>query len=237
MNRYFVLAALTVAAASSLRSTLTVDPPVNLQAVTPGIQQIGHINVSGAIIGGSLNAQHATQAVFGRATAAAGVTSGGFFVGESTNSRAVYGRAASVSGFNFGGYFESPSPDGQGVFGDVASVSGVTNGVHGRTASVAGRGVYGESTSAGGASFGVYGRSTSNAGTGVFGVDTSASGTTYGVYGRAVSPSGFGVYSDGNMSASGVISGNGSGLTGVDAATIDGLDSSAFLQQIPVPLC
>lgn len=58
----------------------------------------------------------------------------------------------------------------------------------------------------------------------------------YGVLGQSSSPNGFGVYSVGNMHATGVISGNGSGVTNVDASLLGGVPPSAYLKAVPNPL-
>lgn len=260
MNRWTVLALAGVTAAFGNYAAMQpyADPPVNLQAVSPGVQQVGNINLSGVILSKSLVSTNSTstgRAVSGVASSPTGVTYGGYFQADSSNGRAVYGLAGSSTGFNFGGYFETPSPNGKGVFASASGTSGVNYGVHGRSASVSGRGVFGEASSTTGSNFGVYGRTFSDAGRGVFGesvanagggiggffqsagdvgrglvgIASSPSGTTYGVYGRAVSPSGFGVFCDGNLGVTGVIGGNGLGLTNVNATLLDGLDSSSFL--------
>ena len=45
----------TLGVGSAAWFTLIADPPVNLQASTPGTQQTGHVNVSGTIIGGAFS--------------------------------------------------------------------------------------------------------------------------------------------------------------------------------------
>ncbi len=105
-----------------------------------------------------------------------------------------------------------------------------------QNASSSGRAVYGLATATSGFNYGGYFQTASTSGRGLLGVAAASTGTTYGVYGTAVSPTGYGLYSDGNMHATGVISGNGAGLISVNAASLGGFSSSAFLQAVPVPL-
>ena len=293
MNRVLFLALVASAALAGTMSARLglVDPPVNLQAVTPGVQQVGNTNISGKAIAGSISASNSSptaQVIVGNATsttganyaglfrtdsnagtgirgvatATTGAANGGTFQTASPNgggvrgnatsptgvNYGVYGKAVSPSGFGVygvatasagssaGGFFQSNSEEGNGVLGIASNSIGSTAGVNGQSASVEGYGVFGSATNAGGTTFGVFGQSVSPSGYGVFGQATAASGTTYGVFGRATSPNGYGVYSEGKMHATGVISGNGSGLTNVNAAQLGGFSSSAFLQAVPVPL-
>lgn len=68
--------------------------------------------------------------------------------------------------------------------------------------------------------YGGFFTSNSIIGNGIFGQATAASGVNFGVKGKAVSPQGFGVFSEGNMSATGIISGDGSGLTNLNASNL-----------------
>lgn len=185
MNR-LSLTALSLIAVSSVAYVLT-DPPVNLQPSSPGTQQIGNINVSGKILGGTLSATNSStsaQAVIGNATATTGSTYGGLFKTSSSTGTGVRGVSTATTGGGNGGTFQSSSPTGAGVRGFSTAISGVN----------------------------------------------------YGVYGKAVSAGGFAVFAEGNLHATGTISGNGSGLTGVNAATLGGFAENAFLKSIPVPL-
>ncbi|MEQ1822733.1 MAG: hypothetical protein ABL949_09495 [Fimbriimonadaceae bacterium] len=141
-----------------------------------------------------------------------------------------------LTGQTFAGDFRVSSDEGRAILGNASSTTGVTYGGLFTNFSSSGRGVSGIAQSTSGTTYGGFFSSLSTQGRGLYGQATSASGTTYGVYGKAVSPAGYGVYSEGNMSASGIISGNGSGLTGVNAAQLGGLSSSAFLQSVPTPL-
>ena len=57
MNRILFLALVASAAVAGTMSARLgqVDPPVNLQAATPGTQQVGNTNISGKMIVGSLS--------------------------------------------------------------------------------------------------------------------------------------------------------------------------------------
>lgn len=140
------------------------------------------------------------------------------------------------TGLTYGGDFRSASSSGRGVLGNASSTTGATYGGLFQVASNAGRAVAGIAGSTSGTTYGGFFSSLSNQGRGVYGQATAASGTTYGVYGKATSANGYGVYSEGRMHATGVISGNGSGLTNVNAAQLGGFASSAYLRSIPVPL-
>ncbi|MCC7434917.1 MAG: hypothetical protein IT363_09555 [Methanoregulaceae archaeon] len=207
----FALAATTTVAGTTY--LYGQGTPVELQPTTPGTQQTGNANISGRIIASSVQAADSAptaQVIVGNATGTTGANFGGFFRSDSVLGRALYGRASATSGTTHGVWGQSDSPGGRGVTGVAPSTTGNATGVWGQTASTTGRGIYGYTT--------------------------SASGVNFGVLGHTSSPEGFGVFSQGNMHATGVISGNGSGLTGVNAATLGGLLPEAFLQAIPNPL-
>ncbi len=180
---------------------------VDLQATSPGTAQTGHLNISGTATVGLLKSK---GTVFGEATSPTGFSYGGFFTAASNQARGFYGYASSPTGLTYGGFFQNASESGRAVYGLATATTGFNYGGYFQTASTTGRGL--------------------------LGVAAAPSGTTYGVYGTAVSPTGFGVYSDGNLHATGTISGNGSGLTLVNADLLDGLNSTAFLQAVPNPL-
>lgn len=124
------------------------------------------------------------------------------------------------SGQTFGGDFRVTSDEGRGVLGNASSPTGATYGGLFQSASNGGRGVAGIASNGAGTTYGGFFSSLSNQGRGVYGQATNSSGTTYGVYGKATSPSGYGVYSEGNFKATGVITGDGSGLTNIPGAAI-----------------
>jgi hypothetical protein len=187
--------------------------PVELQPTTPGTKQVGNANISGRIIAGSILAENSTP-----------------------TAQVIVGNATSTSGANFGGFFRSDSPLGRALYGRASALSGTTHGVWGQADSPGGRGVTGVAPATTGNATGVWGQTASTTGRGVYGYTTSASGVNYGVMGQSSSPNGFGVYSVGNMHATGVISGDGSGVTNVNAASLGGFPAGNYLRSIPVPL-
>lgn len=189
------LASLLFGAATVGAVAIAGDPPVNLQASSPGVAQNGNLNVTGTARAG---------AIVGYSSTPTGIAYGGDFRSVSTSGRGVLGNASATTGATYGGLFQSASSGGRGVAGIAGSLTGST--------------------------FGGFFSSLSDQGKGVYGQATAASGTTYGVYGKTSSPTGFGVFSEGNMGATGIISGNGSGLSSVNAASLSGLGASAFGQ-------
>lgn len=151
-----------------------MDPPVNLQATSPGTAQTGHFNISGTATVGLLKSQ---GTVFGQSTAPTGFAYGGYFTAASNQGRGFYGFASSPTGLTYGGFFQN--------------------------ASESGRAVYGLATATTGFNYGGYFQSASSTGRGLLGVAASASGVNYGVYGVTQSPSGYGVFSDGNLGIDG----------------------------------
>lgn len=202
MNRWIVLAltgSMAAFGAFTPRTPVVADPPVNLQAATPGSKQTGHVNVSGTVIGGNFVGQTSGsggKAVSGRATLSTTVTYGGFFQSDSNNGRGVYGLASLGSGSTFGGYFETHSTSGQGAIGEATAGTGTTYGLHGRSSSTSGRGVFGEAVSGSGVTYGVYGRTSSTSGRGVFGDCTGVNGSAAGGYFQSASTAGYGVFGD-----------------------------------------
>jgi len=151
--------------------------------------------------------------VFGESINTSGGGYGGYFQSPSTSGTGVFGKATPLTGLTHGGWFETHSTDGRGLLGIAHASTGDNVGVFGQSNSVAGRGVNGLATAATGVTFGVIGESHSTDGRGVFGIAHASTGGNYGVFGQSNSPAGYGVYSLGNMHATGVISGNASGLT------------------------
>ena len=124
---------------------LMVDPPINLQSLTPGTPQVGHGNITGLFKAGNVSAVSsslATPPVYGYSTAMTGTTFGGFFLNRSVSGRAVYGYATSLTGPNYGGFFSTNSTTGRGVFGISGAASGTGVGVYGKSASPNGFGGY-----------------------------------------------------------------------------------------------
>lgn len=185
MNRLAIFGlAATFTVGNLVLSSMVVNPPVELQPVTPGVAQTGHMNVSGTVTSGVIR----TGTVFGNSTALSGTASGGDFRSASTAGRGIFAFAGATSGLTYGGFFQNASSTGRAVYG-LATATNSTN-------------------------FGGYFQSAGASGRGVLGVASSSSGITYGVYGTATSPLGFGVYSEGNLHATGTISGESIQVTG-----------------------
>lgn len=136
-----------VVVTDSSGATLAADTFVNLQTSTPGIAQVGHINITGTLladrIGVGINPTIARiqvedpaniqglrvrtggAAITGQSLATSGVAFGGQFFTSSPSGRAVFGQALSATGNTRGGLFQVSSPDGIGVVGQNLSTSGV----------------------------------------------------------------------------------------------------------------
>lgn len=141
-------------------------------------------------------------------------------ISGTAKSQTVVANNTTASGQTFGGDFRVTSDEGRGVLGNASSPTGATYGGLFQNASNGGRAVAGIATNGAGTTYGGFFSNLSNQGRGVYGQATNSSGTTYGVYGKAVSANGFGVFSEGNMKATGVISGDGSGLTNLSGSSI-----------------
>lgn len=198
-------------------------PPVDLQNTTPGVAQVGHLNINGTAIAGTVRGGH----VFGNSTLGSGVVSGGDFRSASTGGRGVYGLATAAAGSTTGGMFTSLSTSGRGVFGSATATSGVTFGGRFEVSSTSGRGVYGVALSPTGSTSGVYGVSNSTSGTGVTGYATATTGSasgvygytagglgSYGVYGRATASGGYAGKFLADLGAGVVATGSGNGVVG-----------------------
>jgi hypothetical protein len=139
-----------------------------------------------------------------------------------------------------------------GISGTATAASGTAYGVQGVANGTAGVGLIGTATSTTGATYGLRGTSSSTSGTGVRGINNATSGSTTGVSGYVASAAGtagvfnnaaggkivslqnnsvekFAVDGQGNVTASGTLTGNGSGLTGIAFSNLSGsLGSSQF---------
>ncbi len=165
MNRLMILAAAaTLLGVGKLTNELVADPPVDLQSATPGIAQVGHVNVSGTVRAGTFygsSGGDTTKVVSGWATSPTGFVFGGDFRTNSVDGRGIFASALSTTGFNYGGDFRSASVNGRGIFGYATATIGPNIGGEFRTLSGAGRGVVGSALAATGTGIGVYGESTS----------------------------------------------------------------------------
>ena len=211
MNRVLILALVASAAAGGY---LLADPPVNLQASSPGTQQTGNTNVSGTMIAGKVSATNSgatAQVIVGDATSATGTNYGGLFKTASSSGTAVRGVASALAGATNGGTFQAAAPSGAGARGFHVATTGLGFGLFGQTASTSGKGVAGSST--------------------------ALTGDGIGVFGSAASPTGFAGYFDGRARVTGMllvgshvgvngdlsalgISGSGSNITNLNASNI-----------------
>lgn len=145
---------------------------VNLQDVTPGAAQTGHLNISGYVLAGRIglgvsptlarvqvNETGSIQgvrsitgtgtAVYGQATAGTGLAAGGYFTTNSVGGRAMVGDALSTTGSTVGGLFYNRSQAGVAVWGRHVNGAGASIGVFGQTASSAGTAMMAENTGTG----------------------------------------------------------------------------------------
>ncbi len=157
MNRMMMLAAAaTVVGVGGVR-TFFVDPPVDLQATTPGTQQTGNINVSGTVRAGTFfgsSGGTTTKVVSGWATSPTGFVFGGDFRSASSDGRGIFCSATATAGPNYGGDFRSASSDGRGIFAYATSTSGKGIGGEMRTDSANGTGLIVKATGTTGTSVG-----------------------------------------------------------------------------------
>jgi Chaperone of endosialidase len=144
------------------------------------IQHNGHVGIGTStpeyllhVVSGG----NAPGAIFGEASASAGITSGVFGRSDSTSGAGVKGEARATIGTTYGGRFESDSTQGSGVYGLATASSGTTYGVYGTTVSSTGIGVYGRAETVSGISYAVQGFCTSPSGFDFF---AAGAGTNYG---------------------------------------------------------
>lgn len=192
---------------------------VNLQDTTPGVPQVGHLNITGTAIAGS---------VVGYSNTPTGIAYGGDFRSVSTSGRGVLGNASATTGVTYGGLFQSFSTSGRGIAGITSALTGPTVGGFFTTNSVNGKGVQGSSNATSGLNYGVYGRNVSPAGFAIYGEGHGAFTGNLGL-GTGTTPVGDRLVVNGNASISGTITGNGSGLTGLNAGSLVGTIADARL--------
>lgn len=176
MNKFMLMSFATVSAA--VGAVAMFDDPVNLQASTPGLLQIGHSNISGTSKAGMFQGNGSLLTNLNASSLNSGIitltgTSSTYMIRGSNNSGAanasgVIGLANSPTGVTYGGWFESKSSSGRALFG-YASGSG-------------------------GATYGVYGVASGNGGRAVYGLANNATGNTYGGWFQSNSPDGWGLY-------------------------------------------
>lgn len=120
---------------------LIVDPPVNLQASSPGTPQTGHANISGKLLAGNVTATSTGaggQAVVGTASAGSGFGYGGLFKCASPSGTGVRGYATAATGFGYGGDFQTDGPTGTAVRAIAAASSGNNVGLYAKSNSPTG---------------------------------------------------------------------------------------------------
>lgn len=161
------------------------------------------------------------------------VEDGNINVSGTVKGTTIVAYSPTLTGIAYGGDFRSVSTQGRGILGNASATTGVTYGGLFQSFSTSGRGVAGITAATSGVTVGGFFTTNSPDGMGVEGSANASSGLCYGVYGRTSSPAGYGVYSVGNMAATGIISGNGSGLTNVNASTLQGYGPGNFMPANP----
>jgi hypothetical protein len=153
---------------------------------------------------------------------------GGWFSADGDNGIGVYGEANALGAFgNTGGSFRAQGDYSQGVYGYSSGINGT--GVSGSAKEYGGR--FSSDNATG---YGVWAKNTGDSGYGVYGWSEGAGG--YGIYGVNTA-GGYAGYFQGNVHLTGVLSGDGSGLTnlpggpgsGLDADLLDGQQGSFYL--------
>lgn len=185
----------------SPRQELTAAPYA--LTLRPGADIVASVSGRGVLYVSNESSTNDSTGVYGSASAASGITYGGYFKSTSADGRGALGWATASSGTTYGLYGRSDSASGRGVQGYATGTSGETYGVLGLADSPAGHGVhgkapvygvYGETTATSGGAIGVFGVTNSSGGYGVHGVALAASGETRGVSGIVQSPDGIGGY-------------------------------------------
>jgi len=176
MNRWMLYA--FAVGSAGVGATTMFAGPVELQDVTPGITQNGHINVSGMVRGGTFRGNGSELTNLNAASLNQGIitltgTSSTYIIRGSNNSGSanasgVIGLANSPTGVTYGGWFESKSNAGRALFGYASGTAGAT--------------------------YGVYGVASGNGGRAMFGLANNATGNTYGGWFQSNSPDGVGLY-------------------------------------------
>jgi hypothetical protein len=176
MNKFLLMS--FAAGSASVGAVAMYDDPVNLQAVTPGVLQIGHSNISGTSKAGFFQGNGSLLTNLNGASINSGIitltgTSSTYIIRGSNNSgdanaSGVIGLANSPTGVTYGGWFESKSNAGRALFGYASGTAGAT--------------------------YGVYGVASGNGGRAMFGLANNATGNTYGGWFQSNSPDGIGLY-------------------------------------------
>ncbi|UCG78088.1 MAG: hypothetical protein JSV21_11095 [Nitrospirota bacterium] len=185
-------------------------------------ENVGWANISGVPAGFSDNTDNDTTYSAGEGLNLVGTT---FQVSKPLD------LAEAVRGAMIRGENRDASLKSSGISGIASASTGGTFGVYGENSSDSGFGLFGYATALTGSATGVYGESTSATGIGIYGAASSNEGVNYGVWGTSGSAEGFGVYGantgggyagffDGDLSVRGMITGSGSGLSGLNASSL-----------------
>lgn len=162
---------------------------VRLQSTTPGVQQVGNMNLSGTARANQFEGGGAGLSGV-NADLLDGLDSSSFLqsvplpltLNGTHPSHIILGQnAATISGSS-------------ALIGTSTAVEGQTNGVFGQSASTSGVGVYGYTSSPTGATYGMVGYSQGTEGRGVYGLAGSTTGANYGVYAATNSKDGYGLF-------------------------------------------
>lgn len=164
---------------------------VRLQTSTPGVLQVGHLNVSGTVsagehVGGGVGLLGVNADLLDGLNSSA-------FLQAIPNPLSLTGTAAGtaiIKGVNL-----SPN-QGYGVIGEVNATSGTNYGVRGSIQSTSGSGVHGRADALAGTTIGTSGASASSSGKGIYGYASSTTGTNYGGFFESNSSSGRGIYAN-----------------------------------------
>ncbi|MBS1723765.1 MAG: hypothetical protein JSS66_12525 [Armatimonadetes bacterium] len=190
------ISALTGALAAGAVSMVSY---VELQASTPGSQQVGHSNISGYSLASRFGAgvsptlarvqinetgtaqgvrsiTNSGVAVYGQSTATVGLGAGGYFTSASGGGRALVAEQLSTSGSTVGGLFYSRSSTGTACWGKATATTGANSGVFGESPSVDGFGVRATNTSGDGTAISATNVSSSSGRAAIFANDPSTTG-------------------------------------------------------------
>ena len=203
MKRYALLSAAVVAVVP----TVMYAGSVNLQDETPGVPQAGHLNITGTAKAGT---------VVGYSNTASGIAYGGDFRSVSTSGRGVLGNASAPTGVTYGGLFQSFSTSGRGIAGITSATTGPTVGGFFTANSINGKGVQGSSNALSGLNYGVYGRNVSPEGFALYAEGNVSTTGNVGI-GLGTTPASERLVVNGNAAITGTVSGNGSGLSNLNA--------------------
>ncbi len=187
------------------------------------------------------------EAVYGQILGTSGTTYGVRGLTPSTTGAGVFGQSTATTGAAYGVRGNSSSTAGAGVAGFNTATTGSAIGVIGQTSSSSGVGLFGRALAATGATVGIQGIADSTSGTGINAQATAASGTTTGLFAKVNSATGTALIVDNagggkiasfrnngveqaSISGTGIFTGNGSGLTNVNAVLLGNVAAANYPQ-------